>query len=338
MINIRPITIYTITYAPFREDIILNDLLDGKAEGGYIDVGAGHPMQNSATRFFYEIGWKGINITPSERTTSLLQKVRSRDVNIQASITKKELESIEYTEFLGQSNKLRSYKKTYLVHATTLRKVVAMYPMYEIDFLRISDPNALEVLDTYDWESVRPKILCVSACSGVETYAESIGYNCVYSDGKNHYFADSQLYGSDLPKVTDTVFSPHIVSQYVAQDIYLLHQRLDELRHSMRNIKEKKTRASVGMDDIRFREMGRLAIKKIDAFIQGMLLPAVSYEETRPYVDLKNNERSLNNWFAIADDYNAKVHASKWRPRRLLFAFYSRTRKLIVFIHKRTIG
>ena len=82
MRNIRPINAYTISYAPNREDIILDSLLGDKSNGVYVDVGAGHPAYSSATRFFYDRGWSGIDITPSGRLEGLLKKNRSRDLVI----------------------------------------------------------------------------------------------------------------------------------------------------------------------------------------------------------------------------------------------------------------
>src|SRR5690242_18697804 len=74
-----------ISYAQNFEDVMLWRALKDVEHGFYIDVGAAHPDDYSVTRAFYDRGWRGINIEPSDRIVRLAG-ARPRDVNIHAAI------------------------------------------------------------------------------------------------------------------------------------------------------------------------------------------------------------------------------------------------------------
>ena len=71
-----------ISYAQNGEDIILNRVFMGEKNGFYIDVGAGKPNDDSVTKVFYDLGWRGINIEPHPENFHLLDKERKRDINL----------------------------------------------------------------------------------------------------------------------------------------------------------------------------------------------------------------------------------------------------------------
>ncbi|MDA1234832.1 MAG: hypothetical protein O3A53_08525 [Acidobacteria bacterium] len=50
-----------------REDVMLARAFDHKTDGFYIDVGAMDPDEMSITRYFYDLGWRGINVEPDPR-------------------------------------------------------------------------------------------------------------------------------------------------------------------------------------------------------------------------------------------------------------------------------
>src|SRR5437762_801072 len=74
-----------ISYAQNFEDVMLWRALKHVENGFYIDVGAGHPDDYSVTRAFYDRGWRGINIEPTNRIDRLAG-ARPRDLNIQAAV------------------------------------------------------------------------------------------------------------------------------------------------------------------------------------------------------------------------------------------------------------
>ena len=70
-----------ISYAQNFEDVMLARAFAGKTEGFYVDVGAMDPVDGSVTKYFYELGWSGINIEPDEEYYKRLVADRKRDCN-----------------------------------------------------------------------------------------------------------------------------------------------------------------------------------------------------------------------------------------------------------------
>ena len=52
----------------------------GQAIGTYIDVGAGHPIADNVSFWFYERGWQGIIVEPQPELAALYQRLRPRDL------------------------------------------------------------------------------------------------------------------------------------------------------------------------------------------------------------------------------------------------------------------
>src|SRR2546423_10649850 len=66
-----------ITYAQNFEDVILARVFSGCTDGFYVDVGAGDPLNLSVTKWFYDLGWDGINIEPNRALFKRLVEARS---------------------------------------------------------------------------------------------------------------------------------------------------------------------------------------------------------------------------------------------------------------------
>src|SRR5262245_5878933 len=75
-----------VSYAQNFEDVMLWRALKHVSQGFYIDVGAAHPDEGSVTRAFYEHGWRGINIEPSDHYFSRLAGSRPLDTNLQVAV------------------------------------------------------------------------------------------------------------------------------------------------------------------------------------------------------------------------------------------------------------
>src|SRR6266702_2947068 len=71
-----------ITYAQNFEDVMLARVLPDRAWGFYVDVGAGDPEYLSVTKWFYDLGWAGINIEPNSTLYAKLVAARPRDINL----------------------------------------------------------------------------------------------------------------------------------------------------------------------------------------------------------------------------------------------------------------
>ena len=329
MRNTRPLETYTVSYSPYREDVVLQSLLHGMDKGTYIDIGAGHPMTASATRFFYDQGWSGINVTPSERIEVALNKYRSRDVVVRAFISDKNCEGVIYTETLGGD--LERFSRSYNVPARTLRDILKEHSTNEVDFLKVNTGGKeLDVLKGCDWDNTRPKIVCVAVDGNadVRSYMESVRYSEVFSDGKNRYYAESDHFGSNLPMVGQEVYSPYIVSPMVAEEIALLHDKVGALNEKNKQLQlASKEEVVLDADSIRLRQMGKIVVKKVDAHIQGMLMPAITYNDIRPKFDDNVSDYDANVWFSLTKQYGKRNVPSRLHPRRLAMAAYRRVKR-----------
>jgi hypothetical protein len=73
------------SYSQDGEDMVLKVFFyenKRKYEGFYIDVGAHHPFRFSNTAFFYQKGWRGINIEPTPDLIKKFKRYRKRDINL----------------------------------------------------------------------------------------------------------------------------------------------------------------------------------------------------------------------------------------------------------------
>src|ERR1700733_2289811 len=68
-----------LSYAQRFEDFHLWRCFDGKADGIYLDVGAGHPVYDNVSFAFYLAGWRGIAVEPNPTLAALNRAVRPRD-------------------------------------------------------------------------------------------------------------------------------------------------------------------------------------------------------------------------------------------------------------------
>jgi FkbM family methyltransferase len=193
-----------ISYAQNKEDIYINWLLKGKKEGFYVDIGASDPVHYSATKFFYERGWQGINIEPIKRYVNLLNSERPRDINLMLGVAKEQgiLDFREYPDADG----LSSFSKEMQTQHSEIKFVdykVNVLPLIDIlemnlpsdqtiDFMKIDvEGYEYEVISSNDWERFRPKLLIIEANHIIHDWhnlLETFKYRKVFFDGLNEYF------------------------------------------------------------------------------------------------------------------------------------------------------
>ena len=83
-----------ISHSQSGEDMHLRYLLkssgvDPTTGGFYVDVGAHHPRRFSNTKFFYDLGWRGINIDPDESLMEIFSSERPDDICLPIGISNK---------------------------------------------------------------------------------------------------------------------------------------------------------------------------------------------------------------------------------------------------------
>jgi hypothetical protein len=71
-----------LSYTQNMEDYHLSLAFAGQATGTYIDIGAGHPIADNVSFWFYERGWQGIVVEPQRKLIDLYARLRPRDVAV----------------------------------------------------------------------------------------------------------------------------------------------------------------------------------------------------------------------------------------------------------------
>lgn len=83
------------SYTKEGEDRIAREFFQNLSNGFYIDVEAYDPVPFSNTMYFYNLGWKGINIETSPDSVKKFKKSRHRDININCGISDQEGHSLQ---------------------------------------------------------------------------------------------------------------------------------------------------------------------------------------------------------------------------------------------------
>ncbi|MDR1457820.1 MAG: FkbM family methyltransferase [Puniceicoccales bacterium] len=200
-----------VSYAQVFEDIILYDVLGDVEDGFYIDVGANHPIEDSVTKFFYEEGYRGINIEPLLHEYDMLKQDRPRDINlcVCAGAENGELALYERgglsTLDVNIANKwdiVPSPRKVKIIPLSWICKEYCPKGQ-EIQFCKIDvEGFEREVLLGFDFQNFRPKIFLIEAtepCTMIPTEQKweeillNNGYEFAYQYGVNRYYVDSRF-------------------------------------------------------------------------------------------------------------------------------------------------
>ncbi|WP_346308584.1 FkbM family methyltransferase [Limnohabitans sp.] len=239
-----------VSYAQNYEDVMLWRALKNIENGFYIDVGAAWPDEDSVTKAFYDIGWRGINIEPNPSHYDSLKNQRQRDTNLKVAVGDKA--GILTMNFLGetglstlveeianqhQANGWEISQKTVMVQ--TLQSICELYtPAGQvIHFLKIDvEGFEAEVLRGHDWFKYRPWIILVEATlpmtqhESYETWEpilQKAEYVFAYTDGINRYYV-SQEKASELLKVLR--YPPNVFDGYIRFQQHAAEQREQQAR------------------------------------------------------------------------------------------------------------
>src|ERR1044072_678106 len=71
-----------LSYSQNLEDYHLSLAFAGQATGTYIDVGAGHPIADNVSFWFYERGWGGGVVERQPALAELYHRLRPRDIAV----------------------------------------------------------------------------------------------------------------------------------------------------------------------------------------------------------------------------------------------------------------
>jgi FkbM family methyltransferase len=217
-------------YSQFYEDYILGYVFKDQKNGFYVDVGANDPDKSTVTKYFYLVGWRGINIEPIPELVEKLNQSRPEDTNKGVAISDRRGVLIFYKGLgdasglstlsprIAASHRAKGFKfATVKIPVTTLNAVLDEHAKDkpEITFLNV-DVEGFEkqVFSSIDFKRYHPRVIMAESTAPLSEVAthqvwESIltgnGYIFAMDDGLNRYYVHRSQ-ESLLPKFIEADF------------------------------------------------------------------------------------------------------------------------------------
>jgi FkbM family methyltransferase len=165
------------SYAQNAEDVRLARVFSQRAEGFYIDIGAAHPVTDSVTKHFYDLGWHGIDVEPDPRLAALLRSERPRDRIIEGACSDHDgtlllHETGDADGWSTAAADVAEYLTAALGRTIATRSVpcfraICLWEQADgplVDFLKIDvEGHERDVLAGADLARIRPSVLIVEA-------------------------------------------------------------------------------------------------------------------------------------------------------------------------------
>jgi FkbM family methyltransferase len=166
----------SLSYTQNLEDYHLSLAFAEQESGFYIDIGAGHPVADNVSMWFYERGWRGIVAEPQPELAALYPRLRPRDI-VHAGLIGRATGEIDFYHV----DRLHGFSTTVKKHAEgaralgveyrtlrlpviTLAELCERHRVSKIDFLKIDVEGAeADVLFSHDWTRFRPKVIVCEA-------------------------------------------------------------------------------------------------------------------------------------------------------------------------------
>src|SRR5215831_3195698 len=257
----EPDSMSFISYAQNFEDVMLWRALKHIDRGFYIDVGANDPDQDSVTKAFYELGWRGINVEPAPQWFERLEKARPRDINLQLALG---AEPGEITLYEIPDTGLSTVEKKFAerheaeggfqsrelrVKMDTLSRVCEKFHLAPIHFLKVDVEGAEKaVFQGADFGKIRPWIILVEATlpnSQEESYSDweplllNAGYEYAYFDGLNRYYVAGEH--ENLKAAFKT--PPNVFDGFVRSELLESERRAREAEAKVKEVEQQASQA-----------------------------------------------------------------------------------------------
>ncbi len=163
-----------LSYAQNLEDYHLSLAFAQIERGTYLDIGAGHPIADNVSLWFYERGWHGVVVEPQQPLIELYGKLRPRDIAVQCLVGQHNAETDFYvvdrlhglsTTIEPLAQRARQFGVDFQkirMPSVTLARLCDEHSLTDIDFLKLDvEGGEADVLRGGDWRRYRPKVVVV---------------------------------------------------------------------------------------------------------------------------------------------------------------------------------
>ena len=201
-----------LSYAQHLEDYHLASVFSDQREGFYVDVGAGHPVADNVSCWFYQRGWRGIVVEPQPQLIELYAHIRPRDIreccvlgDAKGEVDFHDVERLHgfstiVPQFAESATGFGARYETRKVPMRTLAEICETHGAPRIDFLKVDVEGAeAQVLAGGDWTRHRPRVVvCEALAPGSlaenwldwEPFLIERDYEFVLFDGLNRFYVD----------------------------------------------------------------------------------------------------------------------------------------------------
>jgi FkbM family methyltransferase len=225
-----------ISYAQHGEDVVLARLFGDKHDGFYVDVGANDPVADSVTKYFYELGWRGISVEPVPALHTRLCSDRPRDINLAFAISDQdgaiELQIPDHNDVIAtiQTDVAETYRRegrkmsSVRVPTAPLSKLLTQHVPKNtvIDFMKVDvEGHEDAVLASTDFSRFRPRVLVVESwCNNRHADYPQLkghGYTEVLHDGLNRYYLrDEDIQHAHFFRHPANTFDKYVLFRHIA--------------------------------------------------------------------------------------------------------------------------
>lgn len=165
-----------LSYAQNLEDYHLSLAFPGVTDGIYVDIGAGHPVADNVTYWFYLQGWSGVVVEPQADLAALYRRLRPRDTIFEGVVGRQSgtaaFHSVDrfhglsslVEDFARQATALGASYSTVHRPSLTLADLCQQHGLATIDILKVDVEGAeADVFAGADFGRFRPKVIVAEA-------------------------------------------------------------------------------------------------------------------------------------------------------------------------------
>jgi FkbM family methyltransferase len=239
------------------EDILLSRLFH-EQPGTFVDVGAHHPFVDNTTYFFYERGWRGVNVEPIPYLHRLLVEYRPQDLNIPVAVSDRDgaltFYHVPQCDGLSTlSTEVASYHRRHgleviegQVQVQSIASLVAQFKIRPPDLLSIDvEGHESQVIEGIPLTIWRPAVIVVESTLPLSQTAShrswepillSHDYLFAAFNGVNRFYLRS-----DLRNQLDLFLTPvSVLDNFIRYETMSLRQQIQKLENRVHEL-EKPT-------------------------------------------------------------------------------------------------